>query len=292
MSQERKPDQLVLLDDMSGDGTVEVARGSLVGAAFDVRVSTNHEVLGPARNFEAAIASTDADVIVLSDQDDVWEPGKLRHVERAFADPSVVAFFSDATLVDASGQRLGRRLWPAIGLRGRALRRVSTGHLLEQLLRWNVVTGATLAFRSSLLPIVLPIPSDAPHDAWIALVAVLSGDVRALPEPLVQYRIHGHNVVGVPRRDPLARIADRRGVDRPRSQELRMVRAAIERCGGASPAARSLLADKESFLAMRASLAASPLRRGRSVGAAAFSGRYHRLAHGWRSALYDLVFGS
>jgi hypothetical protein len=58
----------------------------------------------------------------------------------------------------------------------------------------NKYLGCTLAFRSSMLPIFLPIPPDVPmHDIWFGILNALFGETYFLDEPLVAYRRHGGN---------------------------------------------------------------------------------------------------
>lgn len=58
-----------------------------------------------------------------------------------------------------------------------------------------------MLFCSSLLPYILPFPPQSKiswyHDWWIALVAVHKGKIVHIHEPLVRYRIHNANNVGV-----------------------------------------------------------------------------------------------
>ena len=54
-------------------------------------------------------------------------------------------------------------------------------------------------FRSSLLPIVLPFPkrmNDAFHDHWVALTAMVKGEIRFIQRPLYSYCQHDANVHG------------------------------------------------------------------------------------------------
>ena len=51
-----------------------------------------------------------------------------------------------------------------------------------------------MAFRRSLLTIVLPFPKTIPmHDMWIGILAELTGKVRFLPEIFISYRRHDDN---------------------------------------------------------------------------------------------------
>lgn len=195
--QERPPDELIACDDGSVDGTQQVLQTFASTSRFPVRIFRNEGTLGSTKNFEKAIGLCRGDVIALSDQDDVWHPGKLRELEAALvSSPPVGAVFSDATVVDDSLRPLGYTLWTSVGFRRAEQRLIGAGRGVDVLLRHNVAAGATMAFHSPFRELVLPIPADWVHDAWIAfLIAAVSG-VRIVRKPLVRYRQHPGGQIG------------------------------------------------------------------------------------------------
>ena len=293
LEQRRLPDELVLFDDASTDATVDLAERMLRDAPFPTKVVRHPTRLGVTANFSAAIAAVSGDVVVLSDQDDAWHPGKLDRVAAELGrGDEVLAVFSDASLIDAEGNPMPGSLWDRVSVSRAARRRLERGAVLEQLVRWKVVTGATLAFRSRLTPLLLPMPEGTLHDAWIALVAALTGRVVAIADPLLSYRVHPGNAVGVLSRDPRKRAAEHRADTSARPDELDMFAlAAVRTAGVGAPEDLALLQRKISFLEQRAALAPQPLRRIGVVGRALAAGDYHALGHGARSAAHDLVFG-
>ena len=72
--QERMPDELLVSDDASTDETLSIVDAFARRAPLPVKVVVNPERLGFIRNFAAALALADADIIFMSDQDDVWLP--------------------------------------------------------------------------------------------------------------------------------------------------------------------------------------------------------------------------
>jgi glycosyltransferase involved in cell wall biosynthesis len=292
LEQDRAPYELVLFDDASTDRTVAVAEETLRDTPFPTQIVRNPMTLGVTANFSAAIASVRGDVVVLADQDDVWHPGKLSRIAAELArSDDVVAVFSDATLIDGDGKPVWGTLWRGVGVWGAARRRFDGGKVLDQLVRWKVVTGATLAFRSRLIPLLLPMPEGTLHDSWIALVAALTGRVVPVARPLMSYRVHPGNTVGLLNRYPLKRFALHRDDDGARAEELTMFRAAARRTTVADARRLELVRRKIRFLEQRAALSSEPLRRVPAVASGLATGRYHRLGHGARSAAHDLVFG-
>jgi len=285
---------MVIVDDASEDGSVEVARAFAAGAPFPVRVERNRANLGYAQNFARAIALADGDVIVLADQDDVWRADKLARLEAEFArDAEVGMVFSDAEVVDAALRPLGFRLWSAVELDEARLRCFGTGRELEVLLRAAVVTGATMAFRAELREAVLPVPDGLFHDAWIAAVAAATMRTAAIPEPLVLYRQHGGNSIGAARVTLWRRLRvsrERRVVELERLR--RQNEALLQRLGAlgvARPAQTAALQDAIAHLHVRTTLPAARPRRMRPITAEVLSGRYARHSRGLSTALRDLI---
>lgn len=202
-AQTRPPDELVVCDDRSTDGTLEIAKSFARTASFPVRLDVNDRNLGSTQNFARAIERCAGDIIALADQDDRWHPHKLLRTEAAFvATPGVGCVFGDAEIVDESLRPLGRRLYQGLGLNRRERWLLEGGRIFELLLRGNIVFGATMAFRSRFTPLVLPIPTipaeiDLMHDGWIALLIAAVSEVVLIREPLISYRQHPRQQTGV-----------------------------------------------------------------------------------------------
>ncbi len=75
--QSRQPDELMVCDDGSTDGTLEVLETLRRQAPFAVHVYRNETSLGCTKHFERAMSFCAGDIIVLSDQDDVWFFNKI-----------------------------------------------------------------------------------------------------------------------------------------------------------------------------------------------------------------------
>ncbi|ODV43710.1 glycosyl transferase [Cupriavidus sp. UYMMa02A] len=202
IAQTRKPDHIVVCDDLSTDDTWTKlqAWASAARTAHGIRVTLiqNAVRLGVTRNFEQAIRALDTDIVFLADQDDVWQPNKIEVLIARFADQSTMLAHSDATLIDEGGKDLGKSLFEALRLSDRETELVKSQHFFEIYCRRNLVTGTTAAFRRELLDIALPFPEDWIHDEWLAACAAAESKIAMLADKLTQYRQHGANVIGVP----------------------------------------------------------------------------------------------
>lgn len=192
------PDELVICDDGSTDATPEIVETFARTAPFAVRFIRNPQNLGSTKNFEKAISLCTGDLIALSDQDDIWLPQKVAlEAERLEVDPSLGGVFCDAELISDKNLPLGVRLWDSINFSPEDRQKFNSGEEVPMLLKRNVVTGATLMFRAGLRPSLTPIPPLWVHDGWIAWMTALYSRLRMIEEPLVQYRIHAGQQIGV-----------------------------------------------------------------------------------------------
>lgn len=200
-AQTRLPDELVICDDRSNDGlTPEIVREFASRIQFPVRLFVNRKNLGGKKNYQLAIDRCQGDIILFCGQDDVWKANKLARIEAVFSSaPEVGLVFTDAEVVSEDLHTLVDSLVDnsAFGIESQAL--VNEGKALRVLLQGNVVTGATMAFRSCFRPLVVPIPEDTilQEDAWIALIIAAVATIVFLKEPLIKYRQHAGQQIGV-----------------------------------------------------------------------------------------------
>ena len=184
LSQLEPEDEIIVSDDCPGGKTEEIVRRF---AEQDQRV---HYVQGPGRgliaNFGHAISLCGGDAIFLSDQDDVWMPGKANKVNAAL-EAGALLVLHDACVTDADMHPLEPSFFAVHG---------SKPGFGANLIR-NSFMGCCMAFRRELCGAILPLPEGIPmHDQWIGLIATRLGRVVFLEEPLLFYRRHGGNVSG------------------------------------------------------------------------------------------------
>ena len=195
-NQTRPPDELIVCDDRSSDGTIHIIRDFAASASYPVRIFENESNLGSTANFERAIRLCEGDLIALSDQDDIWYPIRLQRSEQELeAHPEAGLVFSDADVINDENESTGTTLWQRLGFAGQRERDLLAGRYLL-LAKHRFVTGATVMFRASLRDRILPIGEGWIHDEWIALITAAFSDLRPIQQPLIRYRIHGAQQVG------------------------------------------------------------------------------------------------
>lgn len=196
--QNRQPDEIIISDDASVDSTLEIIKEFKCNAPFPVKIQINQKRLGSTRNFESAIRACSGDIIFLCDQDDIWYPDKIKRIEDCFKNNiEVGAVFTDADVVNQNLQSYGPKLWKKHRFSPREQGLVNKSDAFTVLLKHSVVTGATMAFRSNFRDFLIPIPDIWVHDAWIAFLISASSNLIAIPTPLIAYRQHGSNQIGV-----------------------------------------------------------------------------------------------
>lgn len=195
--QTRQADFIVAIDDGSKDSTLEILNS--FKDRLPLQITSLEKNSGHRAAFSKALELAqpqldDNDLIALADQDDVWLPQKLEILEKSIEaeqGEKPVLVFGDAQVINAAGKTIAES-W-------RSISNIPTELTAEaRIAGTNNVTGCLSLFRASLLQYVLPIPpAVGVHDAWIGLLAAQHGKVIALKEPIILYRLHDENSVGL-----------------------------------------------------------------------------------------------
>lgn len=298
LAQSRLPGEIVVRDDASTDATPALL-GTLSQPArargIQVRYTRNPRNLGYVANFEAALRDATGDVVFLCDQDDAWHADKLAVMTHEFERrPELLLVCGDARRVDDAGAPLQRSLFKVLKVSRSEIRKMHTGHGFDVLLRRSLATGATVALRRTLLADALPFPAEWVHDEWLAIIAAALGGFDCFEQPLIDYRQHGANQIGMPDRNLAAKWRD---LVRPRAALIDKLivrgeglRERLDALGSRAPdAAHARAAENLRHLRVRRTLTGAPWGRLPKIAQEAINGRYRRHASGWRSVLRDLL---
>jgi glycosyltransferase involved in cell wall biosynthesis len=192
LSQTRRADQVVVVDDGSTDDSLEVLRRFALdhpGFPLEIAAKQNGGQLS-AFNLGASLAR--ADLVCFLDSDDEYLPGYLQQVESTFRDnPGTDVLFASYSKLYEDGRREPIHL-PCAEL---------PPQLLETAVLFRYCGGptSTIAMTAQALGRLLPGDNVADwrvsaDDVLVMKAAALGMRRRTVPGPQVLYRIHGNNL--------------------------------------------------------------------------------------------------
>jgi glycosyltransferase involved in cell wall biosynthesis len=177
-------DEVIVVDDGSTDGTKDFLRSM---ADPRVRVVFNESNLGYVRNFEKALGLSTGEIIMLSDQDDVWLPGRVDVLVTALEGAELAA--SNFSYFGGSPSRIERLRLKSGGSRHR---------ILNLVLLWIGIRpyyGCSMSMTRGFLQAALPFPAflTETHDKWLAMLANVRGTIVHVESETLSRRLHETN---------------------------------------------------------------------------------------------------
>lgn len=210
--QDRRPDEVVVVDDCSKDGTWDVLTAYREKyPELRLFLYKNESNLGYRKNFQKAVAQCSGDLIFLADQDDIWDPEKIRRMEDIFLrHGEILVLASSFRPVDAEGKALKITIRSGWSNNGLLHKEVAAGALVPiqpaEILFHNFCQGCAMGFRKRMAEAFASIyHGDIPHDWMLNLIGSVTEDGSSgtwfLNEPLFSYRVHEANTLGLGQKD-------------------------------------------------------------------------------------------
>ena len=294
------PDEIVICDDGSTDSTLQILEEFEKDAPFPVRIYCNKIRLGATKNFEKAIRLCKGEIIILSDQDDIWLPQKIKKIVETFKkNPDTGYIFSNALVVDEKLNSIDGTLWDYVSFTANRRRKFEQGNQIEVLLERSIVTGATMALSKKITNWILPIPEEWVHDKWIALLTSAAEEKGIfIEEPLIKYRLHSKQSIGI-NMDGDKKLNLIEQFKRAHNTKLESYEIVIDRLeyilnrlnevNKMTKKTNEFLKGKIKHLHERQRMHNySPWKRINTIFKELISRRYHRFSNGWKSVLKDL----
>ena len=221
--------EIIVSDDCSGDGTLEAAQAAIAGytGPHRVCVRSTPRNLGLCGHLNDLATIARGEVLVFLSGDDVAYPQRVERLLAAMAaQPDAMVVGSAVDDIDVHGTTI------ATCVRGLPARLDQQWFLRRGKLQ--TVLGASMAVRRALLTGLPPLHGTV-EDNMLSLRAALLGTCRCLPEALLGYRRHDHNLNDwmFDRSDNDYAVYERR--NRRVLAMYRDIAADQERCVAASP---------------------------------------------------------
>lgn len=176
LSQIALEDEVIVSDDGSTDDTLKI-----VDSIGDKRICVRHSHAHYFKdNFIEAMQEAKGDIIFLSDQDDVWLPGKYERCLKELKDVDLVC--TNSQMTDGELKIIEPNFFSIY----------HSGPGVFKNAMNNTYYGSCMAFRRKVLEAALPMPQtrEIGHDIWLGLVAEMTGKVRFIDTPYLLYRRH------------------------------------------------------------------------------------------------------
>jgi len=176
-------DEVVISDDSSTDDTIEIIK------SFNdkrIRLIESDRARSPVYNFENGLKFVRGDIIVLSDQDNIWLGNRVSIIRKHFfrKESAINTLIMDGVIVDENGNVLSTSILEEIRFRK---------GIIKNIVR-NTYIGCTMAFSRDLLKVALPFPKKLPmHDMWLGILSEIYGEVDLCKEKTLEFRIHSLN---------------------------------------------------------------------------------------------------
>ncbi|QNL47733.1 glycosyltransferase family 2 protein [Olivibacter sp. SDN3] len=177
--------ELIIVDDCSTDGTVQIIQDFIKDSNVKSSFYRNEVNVGYVKNFEKAIKLCNGAYIALSDQDDIWSLDKIDKLVSGIGDNLLI--YHDSAFMDKHGKPLSVRMSDVFNM--------YEGDDPIPFLLFNCISGHSCLFASSIVEKLLPFSDQHFHDWWIAYVCINLGTIKYIDECLVRYRRHEESVV-------------------------------------------------------------------------------------------------
>lgn len=201
-NQTRPFDEVVICDDNSKDKTVQIVTDYIINNDLsNWKILTNEVNIGFANNFKKAISNTTGDIIFLADQDDEWCPTKVERMTECMQhDGRIQLLASSLSFIDEFGKPLELEVYPVWY---RRMHKYEENELIQidfmSECTTNFSPGCTMSFTREIAQQYLTsaYPYQIHHDWLIGLLAAAEGKFFFYNKPLIYYRIHRNNTIGV-----------------------------------------------------------------------------------------------
>jgi glycosyltransferase involved in cell wall biosynthesis len=195
INQSLLPNEIVIVDDCSQDGTVDIVKRFMNKknqSDVKIKLFANKQNEGVLKTFQKAILKTEGDIIFFSDQDDLWNFKKIESTAKVFQSKRGVGVVATSyNLINQEGKMIKK------GNDSGSLEEIS----FDSIIGGNKYPGCTMAIKSNYRHFFVDLPLGGfLHDWFIALISSIQNEFFYFYQPLTSYRLHEGNTIGINRR--------------------------------------------------------------------------------------------
>lgn len=198
LSQTVPVDEVVICDDGSVDKTLQILFDYQAKYPSLFRIVQNETNLGFIKNFEKAIGLCENPIIIISDQDDIWENIKVAETVGFFEKNSQFdGVFHDLKLIDGETWQPSYLNWKDISHKD-ITTHIDSHTLFEALVKkGSFILGCALAIRKEALQKYQMQDFPIAHDYYIVQKLSSKNKLGFIPASLSSYRLHPNQVYGL-----------------------------------------------------------------------------------------------
>lgn len=192
LHQTRQPDEVILCDDHSQDGSLGIVREFIHLYHLENRwhLYQNETNKGYPGNYYHAMELCTGDIVFLGDQDDVWGETKLERMLDAMAkQPGANVMACKFGLINGSGKPIHTLMAPSHSRHTRQIHNIRLPDIFYKY-EWP---GMALSYRNQWYRSLKKPSSNIPHDIFICAKAAEDNAFFQLDETLAYHRRHSHN---------------------------------------------------------------------------------------------------
>lgn len=201
LNQSVQPDEVLIFDDGSSDQSVSLVKDFISKHNLDKwKVKINKKNLGFNKNFRLALSESNGDVVFLCDQDDIWMDDKIEKMMQHLNRDNILSLASDFVLIDENGKNINSNdIRDKYGMLEFNIDEFSIVEVsYEDLLMKNYAQGCTMAVKKELIQLLKQDETnDLEHDWSLSLIAAIHSGCYFYKEPLIKYRVHSDNAIGL-----------------------------------------------------------------------------------------------
>ncbi|WP_053082655.1 glycosyltransferase [Chryseobacterium angstadtii] len=192
--------EIIICDDGSTDGTLEILSGYAERYPQIIKVHQNPENLGYVGNFEKAMSLCSGDIVLLCDQDDRWLTNKTETITKIFENRNDINIICHSIRLFGDSLKSSDEMiyWHIESFDPDDF--TQPEDIMKRLLyQGNLFPGMSMAVRNSFLKVHLPlkrINSVVIHDYELLLLAADQNAIWVEKSVLGEYRIHPKQNIG------------------------------------------------------------------------------------------------